>query len=125
MVNLPLGYRLEGDGVCLTLVKPLGTFSTDKTTGKTTENKRYVGYYSTIPQALDGWWRAACRELVAQPGEMELKELLSQIKALSGEAVRAIGNTSLTELSRGPVAPPEAAKKKRTTKAKGADESGL
>lgn len=125
MVNLPLGYRLEANENCIILAKPLGTFYIDKDSGKEYENKKNVGYYSTIPQALDGWWRATSRELIGAPGEIELKELLAAIKALSDEATRAIGSTKFVDASRSPAAPSTAVKKPRTTKSKGTSENAL
>lgn len=89
MVKLPGGFSLRAANGCLTLYQT--RTAQDKKTNEPKEVEDVAGYYNTLPGALQGWYRGMTWEIVAKDEEIELKELLAAMRALSDEVERTVG----------------------------------
>ena len=90
MIRLSDGYAIDVDSRCYTLGVPKKQTIVDKKTGETkeTETMTDAKYYSTLDQALVGWWKTMRRKELSK-FEGSLDEAIEVVKKLD-EKIRKI-----------------------------------
>ena len=90
MIRLSDGYAIDVDSRCYTLGIPKKQTTVDKKTGETKESTTMyeAKYYSTLDQALLGWWKVMRRKALSS-FEGSLAEAIEVIKK-QDEMIRKI-----------------------------------
>lgn len=120
MVLLPGGYVLDADNTSITLYKVKQV--KNKKTGEITVENDPVAHQGNFPAILRSWYNRMSRELIAADNQIELKELLAQMNALSNEVLRTVGTLTY---SGGRLGHPTPLLPAQTTPSKGTHENAL
>lgn len=91
MIRLTDGYAIDVDKHCYTVGIPKKSVTTNNKTGEVKESEiiTEAKYYTTLDQALTGWWRTMRKKELAK-FEGSLEEAINVVKQLDEKILNII-----------------------------------